>query len=84
MTDLYIFTGGSGTIGKKYINYISEFNENILNIDLIENKNAKFNIVHNLTEINILKLVKDFLESFGELDSINYTFSKYCRRITEK
>lgn len=72
MTDLYIFTGGSGTIGKKYINYISEFNENILNIDLIENKNAKFNLVHNLTEINILNLVKDFLESFGELDSINF------------
>ena len=34
MNELYIFTGGSGTIGKKYIRNISKMNQEILNIDL--------------------------------------------------
>ena len=72
MDDLYVLTGGNGNLGKKYIKYLSKFNEEILCIDLIENNNAKYNITTDLTkEITIYK-VDQFLSKLNKINNIKF------------
>ena len=62
MNELYIFTGGSGTIGKKYIRNISKINQEILNIDLFPNDAAKYNITEDLSKENVINSLTKFFK----------------------
>ena len=72
MNELYIFTGGSGTIGKQYIKKISKINREILNIDLFSNNEAKYNINEDLKEEKILKTLINFFEKNKNPNSIKF------------
>lgn len=72
MNELYIFTGGSGTIGKKYIKKISKINQEVLNIDLHSNNEAKYNITEDLNEEKILQLLVKFFEKNKHPTSIKF------------
>lgn len=72
MSVLYILTGGSGSIGKKFVSYISKFNNEILNLDLNENPNCKYNIKEDLSSEKILSSVNDFLNEYGSIEVIKF------------
>ncbi len=62
MNELYIFTGGSGTIGREYIKSISKYNKEILNIDLFANPEATYNITEDLSKKKVIKELIKFFE----------------------
>ena len=72
MSELYIFTGGSGTIGKQYIKKISTTNNEILNIDLSPNEDAKFNIIEDLSKESAIKALTKFFRENKHPDSIKF------------
>ena len=72
MNDIYIFTGGSGKLGSKYIEHISKFNKEILNIDLFENQCAKYNIIQDLRQEKVILQIDDFLKNYEHLNSIKF------------
>ena len=72
MSELYIFTGGSGTIGKQYIKKISTTNNEILNIDLSPNEDAKFNIIEDLSKESAIEALTKFFRENKHPDSIKF------------
>ena len=71
MNDIYIFTGGSGKLGSKYIDIFLNLIE-ILNIDLFENQCAKYTIIQDLRQEKVILQIDDFLKNYEHLNSIKF------------